>query len=355
MLDSKEGAKVLVAVLCFNHGAYVEQCLSSIFMQKCNFKYKVFVYDDVSTDNSWDIILKYKKQYNDNMIIFQPEKNQFSQGKFNTFYKKMTAMREFKYIAMCEADDYWLDCNKLQKQYDSMEKNSSCSMCVCATDSIDDIHQRMMGRAPLNEKDEVIAGEKVIIDALKNSCLFGTNTYFMRNKCFANINMDTKFWNYVAGDMAFILYLATQGDIYYLGECMAVKRRFNKGSISEKKCEIQDSARKALEKNFKTDIEWVSSFNEITDKYSDAVQRYIIWRKIRLYYIQTGKMDLNQYVNTSNGKLYTIKLFRKVNRLYVRFIKFFYENDEVKFVKKERKWMEKEWKRILKKADCNFI
>ena len=90
MLDGKEGAEVLVAVLSFNQSAYIKQCLDSIFMQKCNFDYKVFVYDDASTDNSWNIILEYKKQYSDKMIIFRPEVNQFSQGKFNTFYKKMT-------------------------------------------------------------------------------------------------------------------------------------------------------------------------------------------------------------------------------------------------------------------------
>lgn len=349
MLDGKEGTEVLVAVLSFNQSAYIKQCLDSIFMQRCNFSYKVFVYDDVSSDNSWDIILEYKKQYGDRIMIFQPETNQFSQGKFNTFYKKMTSMREYKYIAMCEADDYWSRCDKLQKQYECLEKNKSCSICVCATDSIDDRHQRMMGRAPLDEEDKVITGNRVIVDTLKSSCLFGTNTYFMKNKYFEDVDMETNFWNYVAGDMAFILYLATQGSIYYLGECMAVKRRFNRGSISEKKYDIQNNAKAILEKNFKADIEWAQSFNEISDKYSDAVQRYIIWRKIRLYYIRKGNIKLNQYVDSSNGKLYTRSLYQKINRWYVRFVKLFYGNDEVKFVKKEKQWMENEWRRLQEK------
>ena len=348
MLNNMGGAEVLVAVLSFNQSEYIKQCLDSILMQKCNFTYRVFVYDDVSTDNSWDVILDYKRRYGDKMIIFRPETNQFSQGKYNTFYKKMTSMREYKYIAMCEADDYWTGHDKLQKQYNCMEENKFCSICVCATDSIDDINKCMMGRAPRNEKDEVIAGDKVIIYTLKNSCLFGTNTYFMRNECFADVDMDTKFWNYVAADMAFILYLATQGSVYYLGECMAVKRRFNKGSLSEKKYEVKDSATAILKKNFETDIKWINSFNEISNKYNDAIQRYIYWRKIRLYYIGHGNIELNQHVNTSNGKVYLTKPLQRVNRWYVRFARLFYWNDEVRFVKKERQWMEKEWKRIQK-------
>lgn len=340
-----ESGKVLVSVLCYNHGAYIEQCLDSIFGQKCNFPFEVFVFDDVSTDNSWNVILKYKEKYGDRMIIYRPECNQFAQKKLNTYKIMAHSMQGYKYVAICEGDDYWSSKDKLQKQYDGMEKNESCSICVCATDSYDEIHHQMMGRTPRSAEDEIISGEKAIVDTLRWSLFWGANTFFMRNKYLMEANMDTIFWKYIAGDMSYILYLAMHGSVLYLGECMAVKRRYNEGSVSEKtvKNEITDNW-------FDEDIEWILSFNEMTKrKYEDSVQRYILWRKIRSHYIKNGQVTINKYVNDSNGKLYKNEFARKGNRLYIRLIKAFYKKDETGFIKKERQWMEKEWKRVQKK------
>lgn len=345
-MNNRSGkAAVLVSVLCYNHDKYIRQCLDSIFEQKCNFPFKVFVFDDVSTDDSWNIILEYKKRYREQMIVYRPDQNQFSQGKLNTYKKMVHSMSGYKYIAICEGDDYWSSPFKLQKQYDGMEKNDSCSICVCSTDSYDEINQKFMGRVPAKCRDEVIDGDKVIIDALKRSLSFGANTFFMRNKYLVNMNMDTKFWNYLAGDVSYIMYLATQGKVLYLGDCMAVKRRYNKGSVSEKvmKNEMDSDY-------FSEDIEWAFSFNAMTErKYEDSIRRYIIWRKIRSYYLKNGEVMLSKCVNDSNGKAYKTELGRKINRLYIRCFSLIYGNEESRFIKKERQWMEKEWKIIQKK------
>lgn len=347
MLSEGKEAEVLVSVLCYNHEKYVAQCLDSIFMQQCDFEYKVFVFDDVSTDNSWNIVLEYKQKYADRMMIFQPARNGFSQGKYNEFLKRTFAMQEYKYVAWCEADDFWKCRDKLQKQYDCLEKNESCSMCVCATEYFDEMNQRVIGRAPRSKRDEILTGSDVIVSTLKEGCIFSANTYFLRNDFFKNINLDTNYWNYLNDDMTCILYMGMNGNIYYHGECMAVKRRFNRGSLTEQYANRNsEEVCKALQK----DIEWALSFKYMTEKYVDSIQRYIFWRKIRIYYIKHGKEKWNQFVDNSNGKLYCKKISRKLNRLYVNFRKLLCGNSEIAFSKIEKKWMEKEWENLRLKT-----
>ena len=99
--------EVLVGILCYNHEPYVAQCLESILSQKCDFPFKVYVFDDVSTDHSWDIIQQYKEKYGEQLLIEQPEKNTYSQGIKNAFLQHFEKVNQAKYVAFCEADDYW--------------------------------------------------------------------------------------------------------------------------------------------------------------------------------------------------------------------------------------------------------
>ena len=56
---------VMVSILCtvFNHGKYLRQCLDGIVNQKTSFAYEAIVHDDVSTDNSAEIIREYAEKY----------------------------------------------------------------------------------------------------------------------------------------------------------------------------------------------------------------------------------------------------------------------------------------------------
>ena len=60
MSECDKSEIVLVGILCYNHELYIAQCLDSVLCQKCNFNYKVYVFDDASTDGSWRIIQDYK-------------------------------------------------------------------------------------------------------------------------------------------------------------------------------------------------------------------------------------------------------------------------------------------------------
>ena len=124
-----EDIKVSVYTACYNHAKYIRKCLDSLLMQKTSFKYEIIIIDDCSTDGTKEIIAEYAKEYPD---IVKPIFN-----KENLYSKRIKKFKNFvlprvrgKYIAYCEGDDFWTDENKLQLQFEAMEKHPECLICV---------------------------------------------------------------------------------------------------------------------------------------------------------------------------------------------------------------------------------
>ena len=126
---SDEYRKPLVSILChcYNHGEYLEDSLKGFLMQKTDFPWEVIIHDDASTDNSADVIRQYAEKYPSIIRPILQKENQFSKGLTPSFFTTKAAQGE--YFAPCDADDYWLDDSKLQKQADFLRNNPSFSVC----------------------------------------------------------------------------------------------------------------------------------------------------------------------------------------------------------------------------------
>lgn len=119
---------VTIECLVYNHEPYIRQCLDGFVKQKTNFKFKAIIHDDCSTDNSRQIISEYAEKYPDIIIPIYEKENQYSKGT-NNIQGIINEYLNTKYTAFCEGDDYWIDENKLQMQFDYMESNSNCGLC----------------------------------------------------------------------------------------------------------------------------------------------------------------------------------------------------------------------------------
>lgn len=120
---------VCVSILCitYNHRKYIRQCLDSMLSQKTSFRYEVIVHDDASTDGTAEIVKEYAEKYPGIVKAICQTENQYSQGKKPADLAIQYA--EGEYVAICEADDYWCDENKLQIQYSYMSTHPECSIC----------------------------------------------------------------------------------------------------------------------------------------------------------------------------------------------------------------------------------
>ena len=116
---------VAVCMISFNHEKYISKAIDSILAQKVNFKYKIYISDDASCDKTPDIIKHYAILYPEIFNINLRKKNA---GICINFIENMKNCNA-KYIALLEGDDFWIDENKLQKQYDFMEANTDVAFC----------------------------------------------------------------------------------------------------------------------------------------------------------------------------------------------------------------------------------
>ena len=107
--------KVTVILTSYNHDKYIRETIDSILNQ--TFKdFELIIWDDASTDNSWEII----QSYNDSRIkIFRSERTE--RGLINKAL--MSGEAQGEYIAIHHSDDVW-DLTKLEKQVKFLDENS---------------------------------------------------------------------------------------------------------------------------------------------------------------------------------------------------------------------------------------
>lgn len=118
-------AEPLVSILCnsYNHADFIRDAFEGILSQKTDFSYEVIVHDDCSTDGTQEIVNEYIRKYPGIFIPFFETENQYAKGNIDSLMAVSLPLAKGKYIAFCEADDYWNVPDKLQRQVDFLENN----------------------------------------------------------------------------------------------------------------------------------------------------------------------------------------------------------------------------------------
>lgn len=220
--------EIAVSVVCitYNQAEYIRDAINSFLMQKTNFSYEIIIHDDASTDQTIEILKYYEHTYSDVIRVIYENENQYSKGIniSDTLFK----FAKGKYIAFCEGDDFWTDKLKLQKQYDYLEKNVSCTAYIHNGWKISKDKKTVYNSAPLFPKSQKLG----IKDAI---CGLGiktyTNSFFMRKKVF-----DTRpeFLKYApTRDYVMIVECALKGYIYYSPEYMSAQRVAANSSLTQ--------------------------------------------------------------------------------------------------------------------------
>lgn len=250
-----------VSVLCaaYNQEKYIRQTLEGFVMQKTNFPFEVIVNDDASTDGTPEIIKEYADKY-PNIIkpVYQKE-NQYSK-KLSISIECLYPKAKGKYLAWCEGDDFWSDENKLQIQYDVMEKNPDCHLCIHRVQMIRENGEHIRPR-PFFDLQEKLMNTEEFFKIIFSNFEFQMSSYFVRRTDFANYIVDFVKTRQIlrkcgVGDLSLLFYFGLLNGIYYTDKIMSSYRKYSFGSWSLRN--------KNKYKNFYCYIEAIEEFDKYT-------------------------------------------------------------------------------------------
>lgn len=118
--------EVSVMMLAYNHGDYIRQALDGVLGQIVDFPIEIVIGEDCSSDNTREILLQYQSRYPDVVRVISGENN----VGMNLNFLRVAERCRGKYVAICEADDYWSSNKKLSLQHEIAEKRPEVSIIV---------------------------------------------------------------------------------------------------------------------------------------------------------------------------------------------------------------------------------
>lgn len=244
---------------------YIKSALNGFVHQKTDFGFEVIVHDDASTDGTTDIIEEYVERYPTIIRPIYETENQYSKG--NSIFSIMLPEVRGRFVALCEGDDYWCDNHKLQKQVDIMRTHLNAVACV---------HNAWMVDCFTNKKSKFSAKEDDGSLSVEDIIHWGNRGYATASLLLKReyLIVPSEFQMTNVGDYPRAVYMALQGEIYYLKDCMSVYRFNASGSWNVKMTNDFLAYRRLIQD--------MNRMLQYADDYSNGKYHEVISKKIHL-------------------------------------------------------------------------
>lgn len=208
---------VSVCITCYNHEAYIGQCLDSVLQQTGTFTLEILIGDDGSNDASRQIIQDYAQRYPGQVVaVLQPVNLGASRN-----LQSLIARASGEYIAHLDGDDYWLP-GKLVKQLDALQAQPTAVAAYCNARVMDE-NDHCIGF--FNDRVPAQFGLDYIVKC--GNFLNTSSTLYRSTARQPILDIDEPFIDYRAN-----ILLAAQGDIVFLQEPLAGYRWMVQNSMT---------------------------------------------------------------------------------------------------------------------------
>ena len=300
--------EITIVVMTFNHKNYIEQAIQSILSQKIDVDFKILIHDDCSDDGTYEILLDLQRRNPNKITIIHQQSRKFLSEGFNLMLLNYVVPNiDTRYVAYCDGDDYWIDENKLKKQYEFMIANPDYSLCF---------HSAYQLR-PNNDlsskwfiKEEGDLDIKDIISENTGVCI-ATSSIFMKAeifKAFPNWRIQ-----YPVEDVPLYIHAALNGKIHRLKDIMCVYRQFASGSWS---LQNKNNCEKTINHLTKMS-DSIRLFDEETDgKYHTLVLAQISGYDFRIALL---KKDFSKIFDKKYKRIFKTLRFREKLSLYMQY------------------------------------
>lgn len=214
MKETAQTVKVSVALITYNHEAFIEESLQGALNQNAPFEYEIVIGEDCSTDNTRDILVEYHRKYPDKIRLILHQQNQ---GATKNFVTTIQACRG-EYIALLEGDDYWISPDKLRVQAEFLDTHPETAFCFTDTLALDNETGKIIRRVGFPQEKDCYD-----LDDLLGGMFFPTAATMFRKGLFG----DFPDWYYsIEADFVLALHIlnAQHGTIGHIAKDMSVYR-----------------------------------------------------------------------------------------------------------------------------------
>ncbi|MCK7645411.1 glycosyltransferase [Shewanella sp. JNE10-2] len=218
--------KIYVSIVCitFNQESYISDAIESFLAQVFTHRFEIVIHDDCSTDKTSEILNAYKERYPNIIRLVLQNQNQFSKG-----HKILPLAAKYaigEYLAICEGDDFWIDRNKLQLQFDLIMESPNTDICFTSAYMLHEI-----GRFNHYASYSSIARTFTLSEVVRGGGMFMPTGSIMLNR---NVFNRLPYWfNHVpVGDLFLQIIASINGGASYLPNVTTVYRLNSVGSWS---------------------------------------------------------------------------------------------------------------------------
>ena len=221
--------KLSVLIPTYNHEKFIAKAIEGALAQETNFKFEILIGEDDSEDGTREICKYYAHQNPEKIRLFLNSRENviYIDGKPTGRANLINLLKNAsgKYIALCEGDDYWTDKQKLQIQYNFLEKNLDAAICFHNVQWLKDgILKNDPGLRP-TDRNWFTIDDLFLYDNFIRTC-----SVFFRNGLFKKI--PEWFYKVPYGDIALHMMNAKHGKIGLVDKTMAVYRVHRNGTYS---------------------------------------------------------------------------------------------------------------------------
>ncbi len=164
--------KISVIMSVFNGSKFLSDAIQSILNQTFK-EFEFIIVDDGSTDNSLNIIRSFESADSRIKVI-----SKLNEGLAKSLNAAISVSKG-KFIARMDADDISYE-NRLEKQYEYMQKNESIDLCGCSMDIIDELGNVTSEKIQISNIDD-IQRKRYFQSPILHITFFGKKSFFVKH------------------------------------------------------------------------------------------------------------------------------------------------------------------------------